>query len=171
MENFLSPWRNSTVCRRSQQIHSGLWTSLKKKKKRWEHRTNGLAYDGLVRCERQRARLLGVRDHPLPRGLGRRLERGLRGHFGLEEKDLNVPQTPQGKESRPRTGTIKINILKKWANPGLFFVYLRSFLITISIQIEKSVDGVLGIQTRGCRMVATDKTAMAATHIKQISVS
>ena len=39
-------------------------------------------------------------------------------------------------------------------NPGLFFVYFRPFLIKISIiQIEKSVDGVLGIRTRGRRMV------------------
>ena len=39
------------------------------------------------------------------------------------------------------------------------FVYFRSFLITISIiQIEKSVDGVLGIRTRGRRMVGADKT-------------
>ena len=38
------------------------------------------------------------------------------------------------------------------------FVYFCSFLITISIQIEKSVDGVLGIQTRGRRMVGADKT-------------
>ena len=38
------------------------------------------------------------------------------------------------------------------------FVYFRSFLITISIiQIEKSVDGVLGIQTLGRRMVGADK--------------
>ena len=47
---------------------------------------------------------------------------------------------------------------KKWANPGLFFVYFRSFLITISIQIEKSIDGVLGIRTRGRRMVGADET-------------
>ena len=47
---------------------------------------------------------------------------------------------------------------KKCANPGLFFVYFRSFLITISIQIEKSIDGVLGIRTRGRRMVGTDET-------------
>ena len=46
----------------------------------------------------------------------------------------------------------------KWANPGLFFVYFHSFLITISIQIEKSIDGVLGIRTRGCRMVGADET-------------
>ena len=39
------------------------------------------------------------------------------------------------------------------------FVYFRYFLITISIiQIEKSIDGVLGIQTRGHRTVGTDET-------------
>ena len=37
------------------------------------------------------------------------------------------------------------------------FVYFRSFL-TISIQIEKSVDGVLGIRTQGRRMVGADET-------------
>ena len=37
------------------------------------------------------------------------------------------------------------------------FVYFHSFLITISIQIEKSIDGVLGIQTRGRRMVGQTK--------------
>ena len=36
-------------------------------------------------------------------------------------------------------------------------VYFRSFPTT-SIKIEKSVDGVLGIRTRGRRMVGTDKT-------------
>ena len=42
---------------------------------------------------------------------------------------------------------------------GLFFVYFCYFLDTISIiQIEKSVDGVLGIRTRGHRMVGTDET-------------
>ena len=39
------------------------------------------------------------------------------------------------------------------------FVYFRYFLITISIiQIEKSIDGVLGIQTWGRRIVGADKT-------------
>ena len=38
------------------------------------------------------------------------------------------------------------------------FVYFRSFRVTISIQIEKSIYGVLGIQTRGHRMVGADKT-------------
>ena len=39
------------------------------------------------------------------------------------------------------------------------FVYFRYFLDTISIiQIEKSIDGVLGIRTRGRRMVGADGT-------------
>ena len=39
------------------------------------------------------------------------------------------------------------------------FVYFRNFLDTISIiQIEKSVDGVVGIRTRGRRMIGTDET-------------
>ena len=38
------------------------------------------------------------------------------------------------------------------------FVYFRSFFIKISIQIEKSVEGVLGIRTRGRIMVGVDKT-------------
>ena len=46
----------------------------------------------------------------------------------------------------------------KWANPGLFLFYFCSFLVTISIQIEKSIDGVLGIRTWGRRMVDADKT-------------
>ena len=41
---------------------------------------------------------------------------------------------------------------------GQFFVYFCSFLVTISLQIEKSIDGMLGIRTRGCRMVGVDKT-------------
>ena len=39
------------------------------------------------------------------------------------------------------------------------FVYFHYFLDTISIiQIEKSIEGVLGIGTRGHRMVGADKT-------------
>ena len=39
------------------------------------------------------------------------------------------------------------------------FVYFCYFLNTISIiQIEKGVDGVLGIRTRGRRMVGADVT-------------
>ena len=47
---------------------------------------------------------------------------------------------------------------KIWSNPGLFFVYFRPFHITIQLQIEKSLDGVLGIWTRGRRMVGADET-------------
>ena len=36
--------------------------------------------------------------------------------------------------------------LKKCANPGLFFVYFCSFLVTISIQIEKSMLVRLGFE-------------------------
>ena len=42
------------------------------------------------------------------------------------------------------------------------FIYIRPFLIpiaiTISIQIDKSIDGVLSIWTRGRRMVGTGET-------------
>ena len=49
------------------------------------------------------------------------------------------------------------SIFKKGQSRPLF-VYFHSFLVTISIQIEKSVDGVLGIRTQGLRMVDSDKT-------------
>ena len=38
------------------------------------------------------------------------------------------------------------------------FVYFHPFLVTISIQIEKSLDGVLGIQTWGRGMIGADET-------------
>ena len=47
------------------------------------------------------------------------------------------------------------------------FVYFRPFLIPITIsiiQIEKSVDGVLGIRTRGRRMVGKDETTELWRH-------
>ena len=46
---------------------------------------------------------------------------------------------------------------KIWANPVLF-PFLISKSITISIQINKNVDGVHGIRTQGCRMVGADET-------------
>ena len=45
---------------------------------------------------------------------------------------------------------------KKMGQSRPLFVYFRSFLVLI--QIEKSVDGVLGIQTWGRMMVGADKT-------------
>ena len=53
------------------------------------------------------------------------------------------------------------NFLKTFFKKGPsrpLFVYFCPFLITISIQIEKSVDGVLGIWTLSHRMVGADKT-------------
>ena len=48
---------------------------------------------------------------------------------------------------------------KKMGQSRPLFVYFCYFLDTISIiQIEKIVDGVLGIRTQGRRMVGTDKT-------------
>ena len=47
-----------------------------------------------------------------------------------------------------------LGIFKKWP----VFVYFCSFLVIISIQIEKSIDGVLGIWTRGRRMEGEDET-------------
>ena len=44
----------------------------------------------------------------------------------------------------------------KWAQPGLFCLF-RPFLISI-IQIEISVNGVIGIRTCDRRMVGTDDT-------------
>ena len=44
-------------------------------------------------------------------------------------------------------------LFKIWANPDLFFVYFHPFLI----QIEKSIDDVLWIQTQGRRMVGEDE--------------
>ena len=60
--------------------------------------------------------------------------------------------------------------LLKMGQSRPLFVYFRSFLITISIQIEKSIDGVLGIRTWGCRMVGADKTTELWRHPLFISL-
>ena len=50
-------------------------------------------------------------------------------------------------------------LFKKMGQSRPLFVYFRPFLITISIiQIEKSLGGVLGIQTCVRRMAGADKT-------------
>ena len=55
---------------------------------------------------------------------------------------------------------VQVFFFKKMGQSRPLFVYFRSFLITISIiQVEKSVDGVLGIRTRiQSRMVGADET-------------
>ena len=45
--------------------------------------------------------------------------------------------------------------LKNWPNPASFSVYFRLFNM---IQIDKSIDGVLGIRTRGGRMEGVDES-------------
>ena len=47
---------------------------------------------------------------------------------------------------------------KKMGQSRPLFVYFHSFLVTISKQIEKSIDGVLGIRTWGLRMVGAGET-------------
>ena len=52
----------------------------------------------------------------------------------------------------------RVSFFKKMGQSRPLCVYFCSFLVTISIQIEKSVDGVLGIRTCGCMMVGADET-------------
>ena len=50
-------------------------------------------------------------------------------------------------------------MFKKWANPGLFFLNFVLFSLQFQYyKLKKSIDGVLGIQTRGRRMVGSDDT-------------
>ena len=59
----------------------------------------------------------------------------------------------------PFLGKKPFNLFIKMGQSRPLFVYFRPFHITISIiQIEKSLDGVLGIQTCGRRMVGADET-------------
>ena len=51
-----------------------------------------------------------------------------------------------------------LSFLKYGPIPASFFVYFHSFHITNQLQIEKSIDGVLGIRTRGRRIVGADET-------------
>ena len=56
----------------------------------------------------------------------------------------------------------------KWPNPGLFTVHFRPFLIPITIstiQMEKSIDDVPGIQTWVRRMVGADETTEPCLHL------
>ena len=47
---------------------------------------------------------------------------------------------------------------KKWTNPGLFLFIFILFSLQFQYKLKKSNDGVLGIRTRGRRMVGADKT-------------
>ena len=53
-----------------------------------------------------------------------------------------------------KVGQQSITFFKKMGQSRPLFVYFRPFLVKISIQIEKSIDGgVLGIRTWGRRIV------------------
>ena len=72
------------------------------------------------------------------------------------------------------TASLNINRLSGWLFKNMgqsrpLFVYFRSFLIPITIsiiQIEKSIDGVHGIQTRGRRIVGKEETTELWRHPK-----
>ena len=49
-----------------------------------------------------------------------------------------------------------ISFLKKWANPGLFLFIFFLFLLQFQYKLKKGIDDVLGIWTRGHRMVGAD---------------
>ena len=49
------------------------------------------------------------------------------------------------------------NLFLKMGNPGLFFIFVL-FSLQFLYKLKKSVDGVLGIRTRGSRMVGADET-------------
>ena len=52
----------------------------------------------------------------------------------------------------------------------VFFVYFRPFLNSIStIQIEKSIDGVFGIQTRGGRKEGADESTELRPYIMKLA--
>ena len=54
--------------------------------------------------------------------------------------------------------TVPESFFKLGQSRPLFCFIFRSFLVTISMQIEESVEGVLGNRTQGRRMVGTDET-------------
>ena len=56
--------------------------------------------------------------------------------------------------------------LKKWANPGLFSFIFVLFTLQFKwqIQIEKSIDNVLGTWTRGGKMEGADESTELWRH-------
>ena len=60
--------------------------------------------------------------------------------------------------SGPGTNFINKYFFKNMGQSRPLFVYFRPFHITNHLQIEKSVDVVLGIRTRGRRMEGVDET-------------
>ena len=84
-----------------------------------------------------------------------------------ETTELWRPLLPRFKELPIH---VRKSFFKKMGQSRPLFVYFRYFLITISI-IEKSIDGVLGIQTLGRRMVGADETTELWRPPHQMSLS
>ena len=81
--------------------------------------------------------------------------------------EYSLTQIHSGKMRNDRKPILAAFIVffKKWAKPGLIFVYFCSFHMTNLVQInDKSVDGVLGTRTRDSRMVGADKSTELWRH-------
>ena len=79
--------------------------------------------------------------------------------FSVENGEGGMSNCFQFKTDDDKTLDYFQRVLFNYLNLGLFFVYFRLFLVTISIiQIEKSVDGLLGAQTHGRMIVGADDT-------------
>ena len=78
-------------------------------------------------------------------------------HLLLLKCTLVVP-TMDVKTYLPTNVFFSSSFFKNMGQSRPIFVYFRSFLIIISTQIEKSIDGELGIRTRGRRMLGADET-------------
>ena len=82
---------------------------------------------------------------------------------------LQFHSTYLGRAVRPVANVF----LKKWAKPGLFLVYFRSFSqhkdkYSTNFTINyKSIDGVLGSRTRGDMMEGADKSTELWRHPNQ----
>ena len=78
-------------------------------------------------------------------------------------------------EHGPQQANI-VPFFKKWAKPGLFLVYFRSFSqhkdkystnFTIN---DKSIDGVLGSRTRGGMMEVADESTELWRHPSPVAI-
>ena len=88
------------------------------------------------------------------------------GRKGVSTKNNNLTlQSQISNHTDKQVGRPESICFLKMGQSRPLFVYFRDFLNTISIiQNEKSVDGVLGIRTRGLRMVGNDATTELWRH-------
>ena len=79
-------------------------------------------------------------------------------HYATITKHFNLNLIDRNQFPWLTVSIASIYFFKKMGQSRPLFVYFCSFLITISIQIQKSIDSVLGIWTWGRRMVGADET-------------